>query len=232
MTAYVIEDERSVYPVPRALRGVAVLIEPLTIAEKAWLEFRAIDRRLPWRQERRTAVVLGAGPVGLLGAMLFRAAGFDTWVYSRSRTPNAKAAIAEEIGARYVSSLEVPPREFARGAGNIDVVYEAMGAAQPALDILQSLGANGVFLFTGVPSPAEALSLDLHRLLLRMIVRNQVIVGTVNAGPDAFQAAIRDLSVFHARWPAALASMLTGRYPIEAFRDAIGAGGIKNVIAM
>src|SRR5205085_12325140 len=62
MTEYVIEEDRYVYPLPGALRNVAVLIEPLTIAEKAFLEFRAIDARLLWRMARRTAVVLGAGP--------------------------------------------------------------------------------------------------------------------------------------------------------------------------
>ena len=230
MTEYVIEEERSVHLVPRDLRGVAVLIEPLTIAEKAFLEFRAIDARLPWRKDRRTAVVLGAGPVGLLGAMLFRAAGFDTWVYSRSPAPNPKAAIAEAIGARYVSSLEVPPREFAGAAGNTDVVYEAMGAARTAFDVLQCLGANGVFIFTGVPSRGQPLSLDLHRLLLHLVMRNQVIVGTVNAGPDAFEAAIRDLAAFHTRWPHALASLITGRYPMSSFREAIHDAGIKNLI--
>ena len=233
MTEYIVEEESYVYAVPPALRGAAILVEPLTIAEKAFLEFQAIDSRLPWTKEhRRTAVVLGAGPVGLLGAMLFRTAGFDTWVYSRSRTPNPKAAIVDSIGARYVSSLDVPAREFARAAGNIDVVYEAMGAAQTAFDVLQCLGANGVFVFTGVPPAGEALSLDLHRLIRHMIIRNQLILGTVNAGPDAFEAAIRDLASFHRRWPDALASMITQRYPIEAFREAIAAGGIKNVIAV
>ncbi len=232
MCEYVIEEERYVYPLPRSLRSTGVLLEPLTIAEKALLEFQAMDARLPWRKDARTAVVLGAGPVGLLGAMLLYRAGFETRVYSRSHPPNRKSAIVEAIGGRYVSSLEVAPREFARAVGNIDLVYEALGAAQPAFDMLQCLGANGVFVFTGVPAPADPLALDLHRLLLHMIVRNQVIVGTVNAGPDAFEVAVRDLGAFHARWPGALESLITARYPIENFGDAIEGGGIKNVIAM
>jgi threonine dehydrogenase-like Zn-dependent dehydrogenase len=232
MTEYVVEEDPYVYHVPAELRAVGVLIEPLTIAEKAFIEFQAIDRRLSWRKDRRTAVVLGAGPVGLLGAMLFRAAGFDTWVYSRSRAPNPKAAIVDAIDARYVSSLEVPARDFVRAVGNVDVVYEAMGAAQSAFDVLTSLGANSVFVFTGVPSSEDPLMVDVHRWLLHMIVRNQVVVGTVNAGPDAFESAIRDLASFHARWPVALTSMITSRHPLEAYRDAIGGGGIKNVISL
>jgi glucose 1-dehydrogenase len=233
MTEFVVEDEDYLYPVARELRDVAVLVEPLTIAEKSFQAFQAADSRLPWDQPHRTAVVLGAGPVGLLGAMLFRHAGFDTWIYSRARTPNAKAAIAETIGAHYVSSLDTPPREFAAATGNIDVVYEAMGAPQTAFDVLQCLGANGVFVFTGVPAPAENVSIDLHRLLLHMIVKNQVIVGTVNAGPAAFTAATAHLAAFHRQWPRALAQLITHRYPIEGFRDAIfSSGGIKHIIEM
>ena len=232
MTDFVIEEDRFVCAVPQNLRDVAVLIEPLTIAEKALFEFQAIDARLPWPKDHRTAAVLGAGPVGLLGAMLFRNRGFETWVYSRSRAPNPKAAIVEAIGAHYVSSMETPPREFARLVGNIDLVYEAMGAPQAAFDVLQYLGANGVCIFTGVPSSAERPTLDVPRLLLHMIMRNQVVVGTVNAGPDAFEAAIRDLAGFHARWPQALSGMISGRYPIGAFHQAIYDPGIKNVIRL
>jgi threonine dehydrogenase-like Zn-dependent dehydrogenase len=232
MTEYVVEEDRYVYRVPKSLRDVAVLIEPLTIAEKAFLEFHAIDARLPWSKGQRTAVVLGAGPVGLLGAMLFRAAGFETWVYSRSRIPNPKASIVEGIGARYVSSLAVSARDFLRQAGSVAVVYEATGAAQTAFDVLTSLGANSVFVFTGVPSIGDSLTLDVHRLLLHMIVRNQVVIGTVNAGPDAFEAAVRDLAIFNGRWPIPLASIVTARYPMEAFRDAIDGDGIKNVISL
>jgi hypothetical protein len=65
------------------------------------------------------------------------------------------------------------------------------------------------------------------------VLKNQVILGTVNAGADAFQAAIRDLGVFYERWPDAVRGLITGRYPIEAFREPILEGpGIKNIIVL
>jgi threonine dehydrogenase-like Zn-dependent dehydrogenase len=231
MTGMVIEDHRYIHILPPELRQTGVLLEPLTIAEKAFLQFRAIEQRLPWPKEPRTALVLGAGPVGLLGAMLFRHAGFATWVYSREPLPNPRAEIAGAAGAGYVCSEETTPRQLAELTGNIDVVYEAMGAPQLAFDVLEVLGANGVFLFTGVPPASASLRLDPRQLLWRMVLRNQVIAGTVNAGADAFQAALRDLAAFERRWPQALRMMITGRYPLEGFRDAIfSSGGIKNVI--
>lgn len=234
MTSLVIDEERYLHPIPLHLRGVGVLIEPLTIAEKVFLQLGDIQRRLPWRSDRQRAVVLGAGPVGLLGAMGLVQAGFETWVYSRATEPNPKAAIAQAIGATYVSSQEVSLEQFAARVGNIDLVYEAMGAPQLAFDTLKLLGFNGVFVFTGVPRGDGSVSFDTAPVVLNLVVKNQIVMGTVNAGPEAFDAAVRDLESFLERWPEAVRSLITGRYPIEQFRDPVfgKSGGIKNVIVL
>jgi threonine dehydrogenase-like Zn-dependent dehydrogenase len=232
MTGFVVEEERNLHRLAPELRDVGVLVEPLTIAEKAVLELRAIESRMPWRRETRRAVVMGAGPVGLLGAMALVEAGYETWVYSRSRAPNPKAEIAEAIGAEYVSSAVETAERFAARLGVIDVVYEAAGAPQAAFDLMRHMGPNTVFILTGVPRPDERLEVDMHALAFNLVLHNQVVMGTVNAGPDAFAAAVRDLAAFAARWPKALRSLITGRFPLERYDDAIQAGGIKNVIAL
>src|SRR5262249_35095397 len=99
MTEIVVDDERYMNAVPRELREVGVLVEPLTIAEKALAQVWQVQQRLPWacsftpgepKAHCHLAVVIGAGPVGLLGAMALVNAGFDTTVYSRGAAPNAK----------------------------------------------------------------------------------------------------------------------------------------------
>lgn len=234
MTEFAVEERGHLHPVSRELREVGVLVEPLTIAEKALIEVFEIQKRLPWGQARHRAVVLGAGPVGLLGAMVLINSGFEAYVYSRAPKPNRKAAIAEDIGARYISSEEVPPGKMAGQVGNIDLIYEAVGAAQFAFEVLKYLGSNGIFVFTGVPRHEQPVEFDTARIMYNLVLKNQVVLGTVNAGPRAFQNAVRDLGVFAARWPQALRSMITGRYPLEGFRDLVmgKAGGIKNVIAV
>src|SRR5438045_3142357 len=106
MTETVVDEERWMHLVPPALRDVAVLVEPLTIAEKALMQVDQVQQRLPWacavepgkpRTACHRAVVLGAGPVGLLGAMALAAAGYDTSVYSRERAPNPKADLVAAI---------------------------------------------------------------------------------------------------------------------------------------
>ncbi|HSJ98989.1 MAG TPA: alcohol dehydrogenase catalytic domain-containing protein, partial [Myxococcota bacterium] len=132
LTERVVEHEKYLNVVPGALREVGVLTEPLTIAEKALRQIWEVQARLPWAcpivpgeaaGHCHGAVVLGAGPVGLLGAMALAASGFAVTVFSREPAPNAKAALVEAIGARYVSSRETSPAALAARIGNIDVVY-------------------------------------------------------------------------------------------------------------
>jgi threonine dehydrogenase-like Zn-dependent dehydrogenase len=240
MTEYVVDDERWMNVVPPALRDVGVLVEPLTIAEKALAQLWDIQERLPWacpdRKERacHRAVVLGAGPVGILGAMALVAAGFETTVYSRTPTPNPRATLLESIGARYVSSEEASVEELARRVGNIDVVYEAVGASRLAFDVIKVLGTNGVFIFTGVPGRKAPVEVDTDLVMRNLVLKNQVVLGTVNAGRETFEAAIRDLGVFDARWPRALRGLITARFPLARFQEPMAgrAEAIKDVLTL
>jgi threonine dehydrogenase-like Zn-dependent dehydrogenase len=238
MTEAVVDDERYLVAVPRALADVGVLIEPLTIAEKAFIQVGDVQDRLPWLGEDRgqeaahRAVVLGAGPVGMLGAMALRVRGSEVWVYSRDPSSSDKARWVEAIGGRYLSSTETSLDELAAQVGNIDLVYEATGASQLSFQALAVLGVNGVFVFTGVPGRKAPIEVDADLLMRNLVLRNQLVYGTVNAGPDAFQAAIQDLAELDRRWPAQLRALITGRHPPEVFEELLlgPATGIKRVI--
>ncbi len=229
---FFVEDVAYLHRVPAALRGVAVLTEPLTIAEKALRELEHLRERLPWQDTPGRAVVLGSGPVGLLGAMVLLRAGYSATVYSRSPKPNPKAEVAEALGAPYFSSQQVQVEELGRRAGPVDVVYEAAGASKAAFEVLRVLGPNGVFIFTGVPGRKEPLELEGAALLKQLVLKNQVVLGTVNASDADFQAALKDLEHFHARWPGQLERIITARHPPEEFQQVVSekAGGIKHVI--
>ncbi len=241
MTEYFVEDQAHLNLVPKELSDVAVLVEPLTVAEKALAQVWQVQRRLNWDVDSnrpggmgagKTAVVLGAGPVGILGAMTLLVNGFKTYVYSRSAEPNPKASLVNSIGAKYISSQTTSPAEFAKIVGNIDLVYEAVGQARISFDVLKILGLNGVFVFTGIPPVKPAIPIEADTLMRQMVLMNQAIIGTVNADRPAFESAIRDLGTFKQRWPQALQSVITGRFPMESYRDLLlgKATGIKNVI--
>ena len=235
-TELIVDDEKYMNVVPKALREVAILVEPLTIAEKALLQLRQVEDRMPWTSKgyKPRAVVLGAGPVGLLGAMALIVNGYETFVYSRSRAPNPKAELCRAIGATYLSSEEITVEALAEKVGNIDLVYEAVGVSRVAFDVLKVLGTNGIYCFTGVPGRKAPIEVDTDLMMRNLVLKNQMLFGTVNAGRDAFENAIKDLATFHARWPGPLAQLITGRHPIEAFKELVFAksDAIKNVIKL
>jgi threonine dehydrogenase-like Zn-dependent dehydrogenase len=230
LTEQIVDDARYMNPVPKAIRDVAVLVEPLTIAEKGLIQTLEIQQRLPWGGTHN-AVVLGAGPVGLLGAMALRHAGFNVTVYSRNREPDASADIVKAIGAKYTSSQDRSIEQMAAETGNIDVVYEATGVSRFAFDVLAVLGTNGMFILTGVPGQHGQVGVDTDRIMRDLVLKNQCVLGTVNAGKDAFQKAVSDLASFYAAWPEAVKSLITGRFPLERFAEPIRTQtGIKNII--
>lgn len=255
MTELVVEDEAYLHVVPPALRAWGVLVEPLTIAEKALTQVWQVQRRLPWAcpapggatqteaasmtgapqpdaMRCLSAVVLGAGPVGLLGAMALIVAGFKTFVYSREPQDGEKAQLARSFGAHYVSAETHDVAALAAEAGGVDLVYEAVGASSLAFAILQTLDPNAVFVFTGVPGRKAPIPVDTDLLMRNLVLKNQVVFGTVNADGAAFEAAIRDLQLFAERFPQAVRSLITARVPVEGYEDLLRgkAGGIKNVI--
>jgi threonine dehydrogenase-like Zn-dependent dehydrogenase len=118
--------------------------------------------------------------------------------------------------------------------GNIDVIYEAVGASSLAFEMMPYLGTNGVFIFTGVPGRKGPVSVETDTIMRDHVLKNQVVFGTVNASMQSFTDGIADVGTFLERWPEALRSLITHRFPIEQALTPLSgkAGGIKNVIAI
>lgn len=230
----VVDDARHLHVVPAPLRDVAVLVEPLTVAEKALAQVRQVQDRLGGARAGRTAVVAGAGPVGLLSAMVLAAAGFETTVWSQEPEADPRVALVAAAGARYVPAARESLRQLGARLGNVDVLFEATGAPPVAFQALEALGHNGVLVLFGLPGARSALEVDAAAVVRTLVLRNQLVLGTINAGHDDFDAAIRDLGAFEARWPGVLRRLITGRFPLEDHAALLHGPprGIKNVIAV
>ncbi len=258
MTEYIVDDERYLNVVPAHLREVAVLTEPLTIAEKALAQVWQVQQRLPWGcpplmktidetggsvtgnttnanpNYCHKAVVLGAGPVGLLGAMMLVANGFETYVYSRSKQGDGRVELVESCGAKFIQAETNTVEQMANQVGGIDVVYEAVGASQLAFDVIKVLDVNAIFVFTGIPGRKGAISIDADTIMRNLVLKNQVVFGTVNAGREHYEAAIRDLENFMQRFPDAARGLITGRFKIDEALPLLqqGGQGIKSVVVI
>ena len=150
-----------------------------------------------------TAGVLGAGPLGLLAAMALRARGLAVWLHSLEPPDHPRAKLAEQIGARYVRTLDL----------QADIVVEATGAAPAAFAAIRCLAPLGVCAILG------AVAGEGHVAFRDLVLGNRIVFGSVNASPQAFAMAIDDLG----RFDPAMLRQLIERRPFSAFRESIAA---------
>jgi len=222
MAEYFIDRPQCLLKVPPAVASVGVLVEPLSVVEKAVRQAFEAQRRMLWRP--RAALVLGAGPIGLLAAMLLRSQGMLTCVASRGPATSARAQLAESAGARYVSLAETPLADLPRRAGEaggFDLVVEATGDSGVVMQAMGLMGTNGVLCLTSVTGGHREVRVDASVLNQGIVLGNKAIVGSVNANVRDMRQAIADLAVFESVWPGLLGRMLTRRVPPADFRAAL-----------
>src|SRR5207302_3657146 len=129
------------------------------------------------------------------------------------RSSQPISPLVESFGAKYIPAESNSVEQMAEQVGAIDVIYEATGASRLSFEALKVLGVNAVFIFTGVPGRKAPIEVDTDLFMRDMVLKNQIVYGTVNAGRDAFETAIGDLGIFQSRWREAGRSLSTGRYP-------------------
>jgi threonine dehydrogenase-like Zn-dependent dehydrogenase len=235
MTELVVENERYLVRIPKALSEVAVLVEPLAIAAKAAVDLDTILRRYPWEWEPTglRALVLGAGPIGLLGAMMLRARDVETFVYSLEPGDSERADLVRSIGASYVSARDVGAAEIASKIGSADVVFEAVGVAKVAFSAIGALARNGVCILSGVPGPGRLVEVDLDAIMRDVVLKNQVLFGTVNASRSAFEESVGYLERFMVLFPESVHRLITRRAKLDDAPSLLRrGGGLKNVIEL
>ncbi|HEV8535574.1 MAG TPA: glucose 1-dehydrogenase [Candidatus Limnocylindria bacterium] len=223
------ERPEHLFTVPEKIADVAVLLEPLTISEKGWRHALAAQRRMTvWEPKR--ALVLGAGPVGILGAVMLRLRGLEVTAAERTPKP-ARRTLLERIGARYGATSVTPLEEL---AGKVDVILEATGSAQAAFAAMNLVRPNGVLVLTSVTGGRRSLEVPADDINKRLVLGNALVLGIVNANAVDFRQGIADLEAAEERWPGFLLSLITRRVPLEDAADALphDPAQIKQVVEM
>ncbi len=223
--------------VPSALRQTAVLLEPLSVVEKAVFQGqRVLDRKEPTPGEPKTgvppALVAGTGAIGMLAAFVLTVRGYRVTAIDRHGEDTTAAELLRTIGATHVNTVE---GLAALGDQKFDLVIEATGSVALDFSLIDQLGPNGVLVLTGIPDPDGPVVPVAGGTLLRdVVLGNQAIVGSVNANRTYFEAGLRDLTVFRERWPGSVGRMISARRPVEEFREVLttrAGGTIKTVLA-
>jgi threonine dehydrogenase-like Zn-dependent dehydrogenase len=225
---YVVDSAHHVVKVPNELASVGVLTEPMSVAEKAIDEATRVQvGRLPdadgptdWLRGKQV-LIAGLGPIGLLAAFALRLRGAKVLGLDVVDRDSSRPALLRSIGGDYVDGRQTEARNLSGRFGHIDVVLEATGVAHLEFDLLSALGTNGVYVLTGVPGGDRPMTIDGADLVRRLVLGNQVMVGSVNADHTHFRMAVDDLLGAQEAWGEAMRQVITQRLPYTDFARAL-----------
>jgi glucose 1-dehydrogenase len=185
-----------------------VLLEPASIVAKAWEHIERIGHRAAWRPQ--SVLVTGAGPIGLLAALMGRQAGLEVHVFDRNTT-GLKPQLVQRLGAHYhsgqLSELDIRP----------DIVIECTGAAGVIVAAMELTGPAGIVCLAGLSSGRRCIGIDSDLLGRTMVLENDVVFGTVNANRRHYSAAACALAAADQEW---LGALITRRVPLARWREA------------
>ncbi|HYD09015.1 MAG TPA: glucose 1-dehydrogenase [Acidimicrobiales bacterium] len=203
------------------LGDLGVLVEPASIVAKAWQHLDAIAGRAPIFPGR--VLVTGAGPIGLLAALLAIQRELEVHVLDRA-TSGPKPDLVRDLGATYhVGSLASVPEP--------DIVVECTGADVVIADVLHRTAPAGLVCLTGVSSGGRTLPLDVGSLNRELVLENDVIFGSVNANARHYALAVDALGRADRRW---LGRLITRQVPLASWTEALerGPDDVKVVVTL
>ncbi len=195
--------------IDKSLGTLGVLLEPATVVAKAWEHIVAIGRRTFW--DPHTVLVVGAGPIGLLAALIGSQLGADVHVLDRA-TSGPKPALIEQLGGTFhtgaITDLGLSPHVVVECTGVIDLVLQAIDVVSP----------GGIVCLTGIGSATEAHTSSGAALATDVVLKNIAVFGSVNANKRHYYRAATALAAADPSW---LEQLVTRRVGPDAVSQAL-----------
>lgn len=208
MTEYFVDDPEYIVKVPPGLKHLHVLMEPMSCAAKAIHQaFEAQRRMRVWSPQR--AFVMGAGQIGILATLILRLKGLEVYTLARRPKPRLPAEIVEAFGAEYVSTQDTSIEELSARVGKADIIMEATGNSAIAFDSMKVLGHNGVLVWHSVTGGDRETQVPSDQINIEFVLGNKLLLGSVNANREHFEAGIKDLALGEVMYPHAIEKVLT-----------------------
>jgi threonine dehydrogenase-like Zn-dependent dehydrogenase len=222
---FAVSDVEFLVKVPSKLADVAVLLEPMSVAEKGVYQAFKIQERMLWKPKR--VLILGAGPIGLLTTYLLRLKDLEVVVTATRAKDSAKARLAQRAGALYVNTMEQPLQSLRK----FDLIMEETGSAQVAMQATSMLNTNGIMCFLGIYSSTTAPE-DIGEFYKDVVLGNKTFFGSVNANINYFRMGLKDFVDIEKRFNGILQDTISARIPPEEFQKAYiqNKDNIKTVI--
>lgn len=209
---YFTEDPENLVRVPEELEEVGVLIEPLSVVEKALEEIEKPQHGVDFLPEK--ALVLGSGCLGILAVMLLRSKGLEVHAADIVDKEHPKAELVESTGARYFDNRSTDLEDLEE----YDIAIEASGVSSQLIDMVRRLKSNGVGVSLGIPDDKFSEDIDLRNFHMELVVKNKTLLGSVNSSKVHFEEAIDDLCSLKELYD--LEKMIDTVSTIENYEDA------------
>ncbi len=207
---YALSDAKFIVKLPEALKQVGVLLEPLTVVEKGEVQtFKIQQSRMKWSPKK--ALVLGAGPVGLLATAILRLKCLEVSTVATRSKDSPKAQLVMQTGAAYVNSKETSLKSM---EDKFDIVFEVTGNPSVALEAQNLIETNGVVCYLGIYRMEQGTE-DAGGLFTNMVLGNRVHFGSVNANKFYFEKGVKDLTRIRRKWNGFLEKIITRRSKLE-----------------
>ncbi len=202
-------DPKFAVRVDAGLGDLGVLVEPASVVAKAWEQIERIGGRACFAARR--VLVTGAGPIGLLAALLAVQRGYEVHVLDKV-TEGPKPQLVADLGASYhhgsVDDLGFEP----------DIVVECTGVGSLVFDIADSCAPNAIICLAGISSGHRDLPTNLDEINKTLVLENAVLFGSVNAARRNYEQAAVALARADQAW---LGRLLTRRMPLERWPEAL-----------
>jgi len=231
LSEYYTEVSEFLVKVPDDLEEVAVLLEPFSIVEKGIFQTFKIQERMLW--EPKKVLVLGAGSIGLLAALICRLKGLAVFLLARKELEGVRAEIVTRTGMTYLRD-DISFERIRSMHGEMDIILEGTGFSPLAFHSLPVLHANGSMCLLGIPVGSHTVTINGSQLFSKMVLGNQVLFGSVNANRKYFEMGLEEMRKIENQYPGLLAKLITQRLAMADFKKAFEPypGHIKTVVEM
>lgn len=224
---YVMDKDEYVIPVTNSISDIGVLTEPMSVVVKAieeslLLQSSRFSNITPhnWLSGKKT-LIAGLGSIGLLTAFILKMQGAEIFGLDIVDKSSIRPSIFGEIGGEYINGREVNTINIDSRYGEMDFIVEATGIAKLGFELMDALAPNGIYVLLGIPEGERPVTILGGELLQQMVLKNQIMLGSVNAGNKHYFQAVEELVKIKNKYNGLISKIITERVNYQNFKKVL-----------
>lgn len=235
MSEKFIEEETNLVKIPERIRRYGVLLEPMSVAIKAIEESALIQsarlyphRDIDVKRIFRKALIIGAGPIGLLTALAMIHHDVTAFCADIDEHGGTKSTLVEDMGGHYLNlkryqknnGMDLDRIRTEGGFGEVDIIVDASSHPLTCFQLMDVLAPNGIAAILGLPHKTGVQKIKPDELMARLVMKNHIVLGSVNSNKTHFEKTRHYLEAMESKHEAVLSGIVSHRLPFSDFQEA------------